>query len=333
MEHKQEPVEVKDEVATEESVQRPVEDTPIATAHVVAPKKQRHWLWLVFGGVLLLAILAAITYLLIARPWQPKATPVAHETKQLDLGSAQSVVSEARKGLSGSILSAVRQDGAGGVAEDGTPVYVLPLQQVGGNSFASVPATGSGTGYAATKTIAATNHQALAKFFTDNKFNLKTTDTQKSPVFASTQVSSVNYAVYASSKVVCAVWQADATKIAADRHVSSVGCANVGEYQTVASKLAVLATAYKQSSNAKDAITIGMPTDYSGLEGYSGVSVPQADSVQFATDGAAVSTTAYYYKQGTGDWKYIATSKDATPACTVFNTDTLKQLFKDAKCS
>ncbi|GEM_PF-4223901 len=337
MDHKQSTPETETETVEDVPQQAETEDTtsPVAASHIVAPKKRSRVLWFVLGGIVLLALFAAIAYLLVARPWQQQAKSTDTTTSSVtavDLSTAQTVVNEAKKNLAGAVLSATKLDGSGAIAADGTPAYALPLQQVTGNDFAAVPATGVGIGYSSSAAVASSNYQAFEKFFADNHFSLKTTNKQISPLFVSVSVSSVNYAVYVSDSVACAIWHADASKIVADRHVSGLGCANKSDYESVASNLKVLAAAYKQSSDGKDSVTIGMPTDYSA-SGYDGVAVPQVDGVQLASEGSAATTKAYYYKQSSAkDWKFVGKS-DGVPACTLFSDDTLKQLFKDVKCS
>lgn len=331
MESKHEELEQKTENA--ESADQP-EQTPVGDAHTMPPKKSRRALWIMIAGLFLLILLGGIAYLLVARPWQtkPVETSKVNDTQVINVSTAQAVVTAASRGNVGSVLNATSMSGSGGAAQDGTPVYVLPVQQVSGNTFAAVPAQGSGIGFEGDAATAAGNYQAFAQFLSDQKFSLKTTDGQKNPPFAVANVSSVAYAIYASDKVVCSVWHADASKIVADRHVSGLGCANKSDYESVASNLKVLAAAYKQSSDGKDSVTIGMPTDYSA-SGYNGVAVPQVDGVQLASEGSAATTKAYYYKQSSAkDWKFVGKS-DGVPACTLFSDDTLKQLFKDVKCS
>lgn len=310
-----------------------VQESAETTASLKQPQKRK--LLLLAGALVLLVVLVVSLGRLLAELNGASNT----EESATHFSSAKALIADLSPQLNGTAAYAVKRDGTGGTTQDGYLVYTLPTYQVAGTSFETSPTEGEGAGYFSNSAAASDNYKKLTAFFAENHFTLeKKNATDTSPLYAKNNTTTISYAKYSSDNLLCAIWRSDLLLTPIGGQVTGVGCADKSSYKSLAKVLEPFYSVYLQANKgASDHLVFAAPVAGEGAANYEYAILHQEDSSKEFPYSKSISFRGYYYKKKADtSWKFFAVSQDTMTqneiACSMINTDVLKQAFHGMKC-
>ena len=303
---------------------------PVVTAQKNASLRHNKWFWV--GIVVVVALLAGLTYYLVTTLTAPKAAEDDGLSEATQFASPKVLVQKVKPDMRGIVLDITSYTGLGGKTVDGVGVYGVPTYKVDGRKYANLPAESFGVGYESDSRQAEKNYTALDTFFKDNKFKLVSSGKNSDGplMWLGKDVKYVSYATYESRNLLCMIWHVDASNYSTKgAHLASVGCGDKASYAKAAEGLDEYYVAYtKGESNPSKDIVLGAPlSGDSNTDGYKVAVVymedPSVLDVQFEG--------LFLKGPGEKDWTYFLGSQGWLD-CTEFGTDDLKKAFSGFNC-
>ncbi len=224
----------------------------------------------------------------------------------LNTGSAQGVIDGVvTLELGGTALDITSYSGMNGQDSSGQIVYHVAPHNVEGRTFKNIPASSVGAGFVASDAESGVNYTQLTQYLTDNKFN-QVSGYDTAFTTEDDAVEFIEYSVYTSNQVVCSVEHVDATNTSIKDFYTSIACADIKDYVTVAKNFDAVYRSYESSDNEVGKIAFGsVSIDESGDKDV--ISVYQYDSKMNNPDktGANIYSQVDYRQDSENSWTLL----------------------------
>lgn len=294
--------------------------------------------------VAILLVLALLIIAAIAAFYVVSLIRMAHLPAPTQFANPQAVITTVSKQLTGQDLVVTSASGIGGLTAQGYVAYTLPPYRIT-KEYQTVPTHGAGQGILSDITTSKTNYQQLQDFATSQHFiAVGGADAHSGKSFPSYLMRPYtgtvqSYALYDAASIRCVIWRMDITGLSPGNAITSIGCADKGDYKQVAEIVAPFYDAYaKRAGNPTDSLVFGLPVTSNGQDGFRSTKIYQEttakDPGRSPTNQADSprALDAWYYKTtDTTEWTLFAAAL-GTPSCSAYTTETIKKAFKGTNC-
>lgn len=296
---------------------QPQNTPPPATPPLNMPKKSHKKRNIIIAVVVLLLLAAGTVaaIMLFSTPKKDTTKKAATETTK-PLDDAQGMITKLNAALTDNSNTGYQNPQISFTSPTSTPPAVSPSYQVKDTNY--YVTTTQAYGLNIQKTVNTTSETGVDMVFTQGIVDEVTATFTSSQYKKTTELSSGTE--YQSDTVICTVSGADSIPI-------YVTCANKNAYTKASSDLKPLVTAYRASNPDSDSETVYSLSVMrsSSVDGYQNAVVSIGSRQKNGGGGA------FFYRKGSGDWKFFKQSQSAF-SCSEFDSDDLKAAFADETC-
>jgi len=297
-------------------------DSPIVTppAHLsIQPKKKRHIVRNIIVTLLVLAFLAAASYVawLLIKPLEPtktdtSQTTTAQTTTQL---TAEKLIADIKPSMLGEVKESTK-DGTGGV----TPTFNAPVFRPEGFEFSVWASTDSGFASYGTKATVASDLLAIGTALKTHGLIATVLDPGSD--------TSTYQAAYQSNDITCTLSD-QKPYVSTQQYITTIGCADKASYIENAKTLQPYYAVYKtQADTSSTDIVMSVPTTKaSKTTGYTTSTISIGGAAYNSVGGFA----GLFYKTPDKTIHYF-TGTQSQLSCDTYNTTDLKKAYLGETC-